>query len=304
MFHVLCFMILGYIGLGKMGFGMVSRLLEKGHKVVAFDPNAEAVKKISAEGAKGAGSIAELISLLPAPRTVWVMVPHQAVDGVLSEIIPLLGVGGTIIEGGNSPYKESIRRAKEIEAKGIGFLDAGVSGGPGGARNGACVMVGGRKELFDKYEALFRDISVDNGYGYMGKSGAGHFVKMAHNGIEYGMMQAIAEGFEVMKKSDFELDLRKVADLYNHGSVVESHLVEWLKEGFEKYGEDLGEISGKVSHSGEGLWTVEAAKELGVPAPIIEGALQFRVDSQKNPSYTGQLLSAMRNMFGGHEVKK
>src|SRR3989338_6578356 len=265
-------MKIGYIGLGKMGSGMVSRLLEKGYEVVAFDPNAEAVKKISANGAKGAGSIAELISLLPAPRTVWVMVPHQAVDGVLAEIIPL--------------------------------LEAGVSGGPGGARNGACVMVGGRKELFDKYEKLFRDISVDNGYGYMGKSGAGHFVKMVHNGIEYGMMQAIAEGFEVMKKSDFALNLRKVADLYNHGSVVESHLVEWLKEGFEKYGENLDEISGKVSHSGEGLWTVEAAKELGVPTPIIEGALQFRVDSQKNLSYTGQLLSAMRNMFGGHEVRK
>ena len=297
-------MKIGYIGLGKMGSGMVSRLLEKGYEVVAFDPNAEAVKKISANGAKGAGSIAELISLLPAPRTVWVMVPHQAVDGVLAEIVPLLEVGDTIIEGGNSPYKESMLRAKEVEAKNIGFLDAGVSGGPGGARNGACVMVGGRKELFDKYEKLFRDISVDNGYGYMGKSVAGHFVNMVHNGIEYGMMQAIAEGFEVMKKSNFALDLRRVADLYNHGSVVESHLVEWLKEGFKKYGENLDEISGKVSHSGEGLWTVEAAKELGVPAPIIEGALQFRDDSQKNPSYTGQLLSAMRNMFGGHEVKK
>src|SRR3989344_3783889 len=274
-------MKIGYIGLGKMGSGMVLRLLEKGYEVVAFDPNAEAVKKISAGGAKGADSIAELVSLLPAPRTVWVMVPHQAVDGVLVEVASLLASGDTIIEGGNSPYKESIRRAKEIEAKDIGFLDAGVSGGPGGAKNGACVMVGGRKELFDKYEKLFRDISV-----------------------EYGMMQAIAEGFEVMKKSDFALDLRRVADLYNHGSVVESHLVEWLKEGFEKYGENLDEISGKVSHSGEGLWTVEAAKELGVPAPIIEGALQFRVDSQAKPSYTGQLLSAMRNMFGGHEVKK
>src|SRR3989338_3051938 len=297
-------MKIGYIGLGKMGSGMVLRLLEKGYEVVAFDPNAEAVKKISAGGAKGADSIAELVSLLPAPRTVWVMVPHQAVDGVLVEVASLLASGDTIIEGGNSPYKESIRRAKEIEAKDIGFLDAGVSGGPGGARNGACVMVGGRKELFDKYEKLFRDISVENGYGYMGKSGAGHFVKMTHNGIEYGMMQAIAEGFEVMKKSDFALDLRRVADLYNHGSVVESHLVEWLKEGFEKYGENLDEISGKVSHSGEGLWTVEAAKELGVPAPIIEGALKFRVDSRQNPSYSGKVLSVMRNMFGGHEVKK
>lgn len=287
-----------------MGRGMAKRLLEKGYEIAAFDPDAEAVKKIAAEGAQAVESVSELIASLSVPRTVWVMVPHQAVDGVLAEVVPLLSAGDTIIEGGNSPYKESMRRAKEVEAKGIGFLDAGVSGGPGGARNGACVMVGGRKELFDKYEALFRDISVENGYGYMGKSGAGHFVKMVHNGIEYGMMQAIAEGFEVMKKSDFALNLRDVAELYNHGSVVESHLVEWLKEGFEKYGENLDTISGKVSHSGEGLWTVEAAKELGVPAPIIEGALNFRVQSQEKPSFSGQVLSAMRNMFGGHEVKK
>jgi len=297
-------MKLGYIGLGKMGYGMVSRLLEKGHNVVAYDPNTEAVKKISSEGAQGAGSIAELVSFLPVPRTIWIMTPHQAVDSVLAEIIPLLEIGDTIVEGGNSPYKESMRRAKEIEAKGVGFLDAGVSGGPGGAKNGACVMAGGRKELFDKYEKLFHDISVENGYGYMGKSGAGHFVKMVHNGIEYGMMQAIAEGFEIMKKSDFALNLTKVTDLYNHGSVVESRLIGWLKAGFEKYGENLDEISGKVSHSGEGLWTVEAAKDLDVPAPIIEGALNFRIQSQEKPSFSGQVLSAMRNMFGGHEVKK
>ncbi|OHA48780.1 MAG: 6-phosphogluconate dehydrogenase (decarboxylating) [Candidatus Terrybacteria bacterium RIFCSPLOWO2_02_42_20] len=297
-------MNLGYIGLGKMGYGMVSRLLEKGYGIVAFDTTAEAVKKISSEGARGVGSVAEMVSLLPAPRVVWVMTPHQAVDGVLTEIIPLLKAGDTIIEGGNSPYKESMRRAKEIETKGVGFLDAGISGGPGGARNGACAMVGGRKELFNRHEKLFRDISVENGYGYMGKSGAGHFVKMVHNGIEYGMMQAIAEGFEVMKKSDFALNLRAVADLYNNGSVVESRLVGWLKDGFEKYGENLGEISGRVSHSGEGLWTVEVAKELGAPVPIIEGALKFRVDSRQNPSYSGKVLSVMRNMFGGHEVKK
>ena len=297
-------MNLGYIGLGKMGHGMVLRLLEKKHKVAVFDKNTEAVKKISSEGARGTVSIAEMVYFLPAPPVVWIMVPHQMVDSVLAELVMLLEAGDVIIEGGNSPYKESMRRAKEIEAKGIGFLDAGISGGPGGARNGACAMVGGRKELFDKHEKLFRDISVENGYGYVGKSGAGHFVKMVHNGIEYGMMQAIAEGFEIMKKSGFALNLTKVTDLYNHGSVVESRLVGWLKAGFEKYGEDLGEISGKVSHSGEGLWTVEAAKEMGIPAPIIEGALKFRIDSQQKPSYSGRVLSAMRNMFGGHEVKK
>lgn len=290
--------------MGKMGRGMVGRLLEKGHEVAAFDTDAANIKLAAEKGAIPAQSLSELISSLSAPRTVWIMVPHQAVEEVLAKVVPLLKAGDTIIEGGNSPYKESMRRAKEIEVKGVGFLDAGVSGGPGGARNGACVMVGGRKELFDKFEPLFRDISVKDGYGYMGESGAGHFVKMVHNGIEYGMMQAIAEGFEVMKKSEFNLNLGKIAELYNHGSVVESHLVEWLKEGFEKYGENLDEISGKVSHSGEGLWTVEAAKELGVPAPIIEGALNFRVQSQERPSFSGQVLSAMRNMFGGHTVKK
>jgi 6-phosphogluconate dehydrogenase len=197
-----------------------------------------------------------------------------------------------------------MRRARELEEKGIHFLDVGVSGGPRVARNGACIMVGGRKEIFKRFKSLFRDLSVRGGYGYMGKPGAGHFVKMVHNGIEYGMMQALAEGFAVMKDSPFDLDLNKVAEIYNHRSVIESRLVDWLKKAFEQYGEDLNEISGSVSHSGEGVWTVEAAKEFGIPIPIIEGALNFRIESQNNPTYTGKILSALRNQFGGHEVFK
>jgi 6-phosphogluconate dehydrogenase len=232
------------------------------------------------------------------------MVPHQAVDAVLSDLMPFLEPGDTVIDGGNSPYKESMRRARELDAKGVAFLDAGVSGGPSGARNGACIMVGGKKEVFRMYEQVFRDLSVENGYAYLGKSGAGHFVKMVHNGIEYGMMQALAEGFAVLKTSSFKLDLAVVADLYNHKSVVESRLVDWLRSAFEEYGEGLDGVSGAVAQSGEGLWTVDAAKELGVPAPVLSASVDFRSQSQKGPSYTGKLLSAMRNQFGGHEVKE
>jgi 6-phosphogluconate dehydrogenase len=297
-------MKLGYIGLGKMGANMVERCLEKGYGVVAFDRNADAVKAARSKGAQIADSLTPLVASLPTPRLVWIMVPYQAVDAVLKELAPLLAKGDTVVDGGNSPYKESIRRSKELATKGIDFLDAGVSGGPAGARNGACIMVGGRKEVFQKFEALFRDLSVPDGYGYMGGPGAGHFVKMVHNGIEYGMMQALAEGFAVMKASDFGLELARITDVYNHKSVIESRLVGWLQSAFARYGEDLKGISGSAAQSGEGMWTVEAGKELGVPTPIIQGALEFRIQSQAHPSYTGRLVSAMRNQFGGHEVKE
>ncbi len=297
-------MKLGYIGLGKMGFNMVELLLEKGYQVVAYNKSVEPISKIAKRGALPADSLRTLAAALAPPRLVWMMVPHQAVDAVLRELTPLLVKGDTVIDGGNSPYRESMRRAKELEEKGIDFLDAGVSGGPGGARTGACIMVGGKKEVFQKFELLFRDLSVQNGYGYMGKSGAGHFVKMVHNGIEYGMMQALAEGFAVLKASGFELNLARIADLYNHRSVIESRLVGWLKSAFEQYGSDLKDISGSIGQSGEGMWTVEAAKELGIPVPIIKGALDFRLQSQGNPNYTGKIVSALRHQFGGHEVKK
>jgi 6-phosphogluconate dehydrogenase len=296
-------MKLGYIGLGKMGFNMVELLLEKGHKVVAFDRSKAAVSDITRKGAESAGSLTALVQALAAPRLIWIMVPHQAVDAVLKELMPLLGKGDTVIDGGNSPYKESIRRGTELGTHGVDFLDAGVSGGPGGARTGACVMIGGNPGVFKRLEMLFRDISVDKGYRYMGRSGAGHFVKMVHNGIEYGMMQALAEGFAVMKASGFELDLSGIADLYNHKSVIESRLVGWLKGAFDQHGNDLSGISGSAAQSGEGMWTVDSAQELRIPVPVIKEALDFRLRSQKNPSYTGKILSALRNQFGGHEVK-
>jgi len=297
-------MKVGYVGLGKMGFNMVERLLEQGHLVVAFDRDRNAVMDIAKKGAQPADSLAALMRPLTAPRLVWIMVPHQAVDAVLLELSPLLEKGDAVVDGGNSPYKDSQRRARDLEAKGVDFLDAGVSGGPAGARSGACVMVGGRRDVFERYEQLFRGISVDGGYAYVGKSGAGHFVKMIHNGIEYGMMQALAEGFAILKSSGYELDLAKVADLYEHRSVIESRLVGWLRNAYEQYGRELSDISGSAAQSGEGMWTVDAAKELGIPAPVIEQALNFRLQSQKNPSYTGKIISALRNQFGGHEVKE
>jgi len=209
-------MKLGYIGLGKMGANMVERFLEKGHEVVAYDRNVDAVKLAKNKGAQTADTLTVLVAALPLPRLVWIMVPHQAVDTVLKELTPLLAMGDSVVDGGNSLYKESIRRAEELEARGIDFLDAGVSGGPAGARNGACIMVGGMKKIFTKFETIFRDLSVPDGYRYMGRTGAGHFVKMVHNGIEYGMMQALAEGFAVMKASDFGLELTRITDVYNH----------------------------------------------------------------------------------------
>lgn len=295
-------MHIGYIGLGKMGHNMVERLRERNYTITAYDPDAGARGKAKAIGAATADSLEAMIAALAAPRTIWLMVPHDAVDAVLQEIIPRLAEGDCVIDGGNTFYKDSIRHADELAEKKILFLDAGVSGGPAGARNGACVMVGGEKSVFERYEQLFRDIATEGGYGYMGKSGAGHFVKMVHNGIEYGMMQALGEGFEILKRAPFDLNLTAIADLYNHRSVITSRLVGWLKDAYEQYGEELQEISGSVAQSGEGLWTVNAAEELGVPAPVINEAVNFRKTSQNNPSYAGQVISALRNQFGGHQV--
>ncbi len=294
---------IGYIGLGKMGMNMSQRLLDYGWDVLATDPNELARKTLAVAGGKALSSASEVVQALSHTRTVWLMVPHQVVDDVLQEILPHLQAGDTIIDGGNSFYKDSIRRAKELEGKGIHYLDIGVSGGPSGARKGACLMIGGEREVYKRYIGLFQDLAVAGGYDYMGSTGSGHFVKMVHNGIEYGMMQAIAEGFAVMKKYSDQFDVERIANLFNHGSVIESNLVGWLKDAYEAYGPQLEKISGSVAHSGEGKWTVEAAKELGIPIPIIEGALQFRIDSDQDPSYTGQIVSALRNQFGGHDVR-
>ena len=296
-------MQIGYIGLGKMGKNMVLRLLEKGHEVVAWNRSPEPGTEVAAAGATVVGSIKELVAQLQSPKVVWVMLPAGKVTGdMIVELATLLSAGDVVIDGANSFYKDTIAREKVLGEKGIAFLDAGVSGGPAGARKGACVMVGGKLSTFQKCEELFRDIAAPGACSFFTGHGAGHFVKMVHNGIEYGMMQAIGEGFAVMKESVFDLDLQKVAHLYNQGSVIESRLVGWLESGYQKNGLDLAGISGVVAHSGEGQWTVETAKELKIPVPVIEASFQFRVESAQNPSYTGQVVSVLRNEFGGHNV--
>ncbi len=311
---------IGIIGLGKMGKNLALRLLEKNWRVAAYDVNEAARDEAAREGIAVAGSVEELIKRFASPRVIWMMIPAGKIfDEIVFEknnSASLLEKGDTLIDGGNSFYEDSVRRAKKLKKLGINFLDVGVSGGPAGARYGACLMVGGEKPVYDRLEDLFRDLAVSNGYEYVGKSGAGHFVKMIHNGIEYGMMQAIAEGFNVLRTADlrgfnadkrrklkYKFDLAKIAGVYNHGSVIESRLVDWLEKAFLEYGENLEGISGSVGHTGEGEWTVKTAKKLGVPVPIIKAALDFRVQSKKKPSYIGKILSALRNQFGGHEVK-
>jgi 6-phosphogluconate dehydrogenase len=241
-------MRLGYIGLGKMGHNMVARLLEKGHDIVVYDNNSEAVDKVRKLGAEGATSLKEVIEKLEIPRAIWLMVPHQVVDEVLDEFIPLLSEGDHVIDGGNSPYKKSILRAQKLSEKNIHFLDVGASGGPGSLKTGACFMVGGEKEVFERFEQIFKDMAVKDGYRHVGDSGAGHYVKMVHNGIEYGMMQAIGEGFNLMRHSKFQLNLTEVANLYNRRSIIESRLIGWLADAYRQHGENLEAISGKVSH--------------------------------------------------------
>lgn len=294
---------IGLIGLGKMGANIALRLAEHGWSVRAFDQNPDAGKNIASERIVPEGSIEAVVKNLKVGRVVWLMLPSgKPVDEAILRLLPILEPGDTIIDGGNSFYKDSVRRAEQCAEKGIKFLDVGVSGGPAGARNGACLMIGGALETYESLHPLFEAIARPRGYGRMGSAGAGHFVKMVHNGIEYGMMQAIAEGFEVMKKADLNLGLTEITRLYNTGSVVESRLVGWLKSAYEQYGEDLESITSTVAHSGEGLWTVETAKEFGIPVPVIEASLVFRKESAEKPSYTGKVLSALRNQFGGHKA--
>ncbi len=295
----------GVIGLGKMGANLARQMISKGWKVYGFNRSPEITRELETEGLQGEYTLTELINKLAQPRVVWLMVPHHAVESLVEELLPLLHEGDTVIDGGNSPYKQSMKLHSKLKERGIRFLDVGVSGGPGGARYGACMMIGGEKSVYQENEVLFRSVAIRDGYVYVGSSGAGHFVKMIHNGIEYGMMQALGEGFAILKKSPFTLDLHSIANLYNHGSVITSRLVGWLAEVYAQFGDNLDNeecCSGKVTQSGEGEWTVEAAGELSVPAPIIKGSVEFRKQSQNKPSYTGQVISALRHQFGGHSV--
>ncbi|MDH4101124.1 MAG: decarboxylating 6-phosphogluconate dehydrogenase [Nitrospirota bacterium] len=299
-------MQLGMIGLGKMGLNMTRRLLRGGHEVVAFDLSGDAIREAEKEGGKGAASIAALVPMLTAPRTVWLMVPAgKPVDDALDTLLGLLQPGDTVIEGGNSYYKDSIARRDRLAEKDIHFVDAGVSGGIWGLDNGYCLMVGGEKDVCARVEPIFTTLAPPNGYLYCGSAGSGHFVKMVHNGIEYGMMAAYGEGFELMKASRYgsTLDFEKIAHLWNQGSVVRSWLLELLENVF-KDGNDLSDIKPYVEDSGEGRWTVQQAVETAVPAPVITAALFQRFASREGGAYSNQVLAALRNEFGGHRVAK
>ncbi|OLN21766.1 6-phosphogluconate dehydrogenase (decarboxylating) [Domibacillus antri] len=296
-------MKIGLIGLGKMGLNLGQNLIDQKYEVAAFDLNAQAVEEMRKYGAEGVSSLSELVQSLPKPRILWIMVPHSVVDSVLSEITPLLSSGDIVIEAGNSHYKESIRRYDQLKEAGIHFMDVGTSGGMEGARHGACYMVGGDAEAWNTVEPIFRDTAVEKGYLYAGKAGSGHFLKMVHNGIEYGMMAAIGEGFEVLEKSEFDFDYEKVAGVWNNGSVIRSWLMELTENAFSK-DEKLEGIKGVMHSSGEGKWTVETALDLQAAVPVIAMSLLMRYRSMETDTFTGKVVAALRNEFGGHSVEK
>ena len=296
-------MQLGFIGLGRMGGNMVKRLLQGGHQVVAYNRSPEPTREVEQLGATATYSLEELVKKLPAPRTVWVMVPSgKPTAENITTLSNLLSAGDTIIEGGNSHYKEDATNAAMLKKKGIHYLDAGTSGGIWGLKIGYCMMVGGDREVFTKHEPIFKTLAPENGYGYMGGHGAGHYVKMIHNGIEYGMMQAYAEGFELMQKSDFKLDLPFIANMWMQGSVVRSWLLELAASALSK-DPQLARIQGYVEDSGEGRWTILDAIEKDVPAPVITQSLYTRFRSRQAESFGEKVLAALRNEFGGHAVK-
>lgn len=297
-------MQIGLIGLGKMGYNLALNFKSKGHEVLAFDVSKPAMERIAAEGIKTAPSVADLADALPQRRIVWLMVPAgHAVDIILTNLKSHLKADDIVIDGGNSHYKDTLARARDLEKLGIHLLDCGTSGGVDGALHGVCTMIGGKKEVFDICEPIFKSISVTDGYLYCGKSGSGHFTKMVHNGIEYGIMQSIAEGLEVLHRYDASVDLAAVTKVWNHGSVVRSWLMELTQRALEK-DKNLESIKGVVHSSGEGKWTVETALELGVPTPVITLSLLTRYRSHQEDTFSGKVVAALRNEFGGHAVEK
>jgi len=296
-------MRIGFIGLGRMGANMVRRLLRDKHEIVAYNRTAEKTKEIAGEGADGAYSIAELVGQLKKPRAVWIMVPAgDATEAQIEELLEHLEPGDTIIDGGNTNFHDDQRRHPELKKKGIDYIDAGVSGGIWGLANGFCLMVGGDPEPVKRLEPVFTSLAPKDGYLHVGGPGAGHYVKMVHNGIEYGLMQAYAEGFEIMHASDYQLDLEAISKLWNHGSVVRSWLLELAERAFAG-DQDLKHLKGWVADSGEGRWTVQEAIDKDVPAPIITLSLLTRFRSRQDDSYGAKVLAALRNEFGGHAVK-
>jgi 6-phosphogluconate dehydrogenase len=294
---------IGMVGLGRMGANMTTRLLGGGHEVVAYDVNPQAVERTVGEGAGGANSLADLVQRLRPPRAVWVMVPAGSITTeTIEALTPLLEPGDVLIDGGNSRYTESMVHAANLAKKHVGFADAGTSGGIWGLENGYCIMVGAEEDTFKRLEPIFATLAPENGYAHVGPPGAGHYVKMMHNGIEYGLMQAYGEGFELLRSSvHFDLDLGQIAELWRHGSVVQSWLLDLAASALTK-DPDLASLDDYVEDSGEGRWTIETALENAVPAPIIALSLFRRFASRQDESFSNKLLAALRKEFGGHPV--
>lgn len=309
--------MIGYIGLGRMGKNMVLHLLEQGIEVVAWNRSPQPLEEVVKNGAIGAENIEDLVLKLESPRIIWLMLPAGDItDEYIDKLLPLLSEGDLLIDGGNSFYKDTFRRAESLSQKGIHFMDIGVSGGPGGARTGACLMIGGSHEDFLGVEPLVKAAAAPGAYQHLGPVGAGHFAKMVHNGIEYGMMESIGEGLAILKNGPFNYDFVKLLDIYNHRSVVESRLIGWAQDAF-KENADLSDTSSVIGSGGagkervkaEGDWMIELAKEMGVDVPVIEQAMKVRSDSpnvqEDSPNgFRNKVISAMRGVFGQHDVKK
>jgi 6-phosphogluconate dehydrogenase len=298
---------LGMIGLGRMGGNMVQRLLRGGHQVVTYDRSSEAVAASQSQGATGATSLEDLVGRLAQPRAVWVMVPAgQPTEDTIESLVPLLAQGDTILDGGNANYKDSMRRGEKLAAQGINFMDVGTSGGIWGLTEGYSLMIGGGRETFQRLEPVFQTLAPgkDRGYSHVGPVGAGHFVKMVHNGVEYGLMQAYAEGFEIMEaKKEFDLDLRQIAETWRYGSVVRSWLLDLAVDALVE-DPKLESLQAYVDDSGEGRWTVQESVDLAVPAPVITISLQQRFRSRQEQPFGARMLAALRNQFGGHSVRR
>jgi 6-phosphogluconate dehydrogenase len=291
------------IGLGRMGANMTTRLVRGGHGVVAYDRDPAAVQRSIGDGATGASSLAELVGKLAAPRAVWIMVPAgDPTDSTIGELLGLLQPGDVIIDGGNSRWTDSKQRYLRCKDKGVSFVDAGTSGGVWGLANGYCLMVGGDTDAVKRVESIFLTLAPPDGYAHVGPSGAGHFSKMVHNGIEYGMLAAYGEGFEILEKSEYKYDLHHLASIWRYGSVVRSWLLELLELAL-KSDPDLKKVKGWVADSGEGRWTVQAAIDEDVPAPVITASLMSRFYSRQEESFSAKIIAALRNEFGGHAVK-
>ena len=297
-------MEIGFVGLGRMGLNMVTRLARGGHSVVAYDRNPDAVARAQAAGARGGSSLETLVAALTPPRAVWIMVPAgDPTESTVTALADILAADDVIVDGGNTNFHDDIRRAGALSARQIAYIDAGTSGGIWGLQEGYCLMVGGDAGVCRRLEPIFRTLAPENGYLRVGDHGAGHYVKMIHNGIEYGLMQAYAEGFELMHASPFQIDLAAVAALWNHGSVVRSWLLELGARALAE-NRELSDVQGYVDDSGEGRWTLHEGIDRGIPLPVLTAALFTRFRSRENNPFAERLLAALRQQFGGHAVKK